>query len=91
LRGFKDNIEHFLKEGRGWFPKILPKRILEHISEVRPGPRKGPPYAQATKGSLRVMCYNVLAPSLVSAVEYHGVDQDHIEWKNRLEMIKREI
>ena len=49
------------------------------------------PYNQATDRSLRVMCYNILAPSLVAKVDYGDTKPEHINWENRLKQIQREI
>lgn len=43
------------------------------------------------KDSLRVMSYNILAPSLVENVDYSSTSLEWVEWKHRLAMIKREI
>ena len=38
LRVYANNIEKFLKDGRGWFPQKLPKNLLESIEKIKPGP-----------------------------------------------------
>ena len=82
---FKDNIVHFLNEGRGWFPKKIPASILAKIEVTKPGVEvKGKPGPVPTEKSLRVMSYNILAPSLVAKVDYGNTNKEHIMWENRL-------
>lgn len=49
------------------------------------------PELKPLRDSLRVMCYNILAPSLVEKVDYEGVKEEWINWPNRLAMIQKEI
>jgi hypothetical protein len=41
---YKDNIESFLEKGRGWFPKKLPKSIVDKIEVVKHGSMQKKPY-----------------------------------------------
>ena len=91
LRVYANNIEKFLKDGRGWFPQKLPQTILESIEKVKAGPLQKQPYAQPTEKSLRIMSYNILAPSLVQHVEYGNTKIEYINWDTRYPMIQREI
>lgn len=70
---------------------MLPEGLRGAIEKVKPGPAMGKPYSHPTEQSLRVMSYNLLAPSLVKKVDYKGVKEEFITWENRLNQIKREI
>jgi mRNA deadenylase 3'-5' endonuclease subunit Ccr4 len=46
---------------------------------------------KATKNCLRVMSYNILAPSLVGETDYGNIDPAYLKWENRFPQIKKEI
>ncbi len=91
LRAYGNNIERFLKEGRGWFPSKLPQNVIDRIEKVRHGPLQKQPYAQPTGKSLRIMSYNILAPSLVENVEYGNTKLEYINWDTRYPQLQKEI
>lgn len=61
-----------MKECRPWFPTRLPDNLDSLLS---------------TQNSLRVMSYNLLAESLVEAVEYGNLNPEFLAWQNRKKQI----
>jgi mRNA deadenylase 3'-5' endonuclease subunit Ccr4 len=69
----------------------MPATVLERIEKLKGGPLYKKPYLQPTDESLRVMSYNILAPSLVDHVDYGNTKLEHINWETRYPQIQREI